>query len=116
MSILDAQFRTVTCNGTGCDKTVTFNQKDSQNVVNDNPWLQSVRVIQTADGRNLCYCSDVCEVNNVSSGAHNPPQAKKIIEMPTAGSDAVVRAAALAAAQAEEATRALKAGTPVTLS
>lgn len=115
MSIHDTVIRTITCNGPECKNTVTFEQKENKEAVDANPWLKSARVIQTGDGRNLVYCSDVCEVNGVGSGAHNPPEAKKVIEMPTGGSLDAIKKAAAAAKAAEEGTKALREGRPVNI-
>lgn len=112
MGIVDTTFRTISCNG--CDKTVTFDQKDAQKISQENPWLLNTRVLQTGDGRNFSYCSDLCEISGVQAGQHNKPEPKKIIEMP-AGAEYAIRQAAAAAKQQEAATAAIKAGQPVTL-
>lgn len=113
MSIVDSQFRTVTCNGPECKKTVTFNMQEkdkakAEAVMADNPWLKTLRLVQ-AHGENFAYCSDECEVNSVSLSIHNPPEERKIISIDGAGS-AQVRQAAAEAAAAAEAERAIKAG------
>jgi hypothetical protein len=108
MSIVDVQIRTITCNN--CDKTVTFNTKDHQQVVIDNPWLNASRVVQTGDGRNFVYCSDECEVVGIGTGSHNIPEKKQVAEV--TGGDAAIKMAALQAQAAEEATRAIKGGKP----
>lgn len=116
MSVFDSQFRTITCNGPECDKTVTYDVKEAQKVLTaeGNEWLKSVRFVQSSDGRNFAYCSDTCEVKGVGSGLHNQPEVKKIIaDAPT---PAAVAAAAAAAKNAEAANAAIKAGNPVTLS
>lgn len=113
MSILDSAFRTVTCDG--CNKTITFQQQDQEamkKAVEDNPWLKTLRIVQTSQGRNFAYCSDECELKSVSEGKHNPEEPKRVIAAPSAS--AMAQAAA-AAKQAEEATRNIKSGQPVTL-
>lgn len=112
MSIVDVQIRTVTCNAEGCNKTVTFDQKDAQSAFENNPWLKTLRIVQTAQGRNFCYCSDEHEISSVAAGFHNPEEPKKVIAVPQAG--AIAQAAAAAKAQ-EDANKALKSGGPVTL-
>ena len=74
MSIVDSQIRTITCDG-GCGKKILFDQKDQQATFqnNENAWLKGVRVIQTFDGRNFCYCGDECELKGVTLGKHNIP-------------------------------------------
>lgn len=114
---MDNVFRTISCDGPGCEKTVTFNQKDPEEIKKsheDNPWLNTSRVIQTGDGRTFIYHDDVCEVQGVASGKHNPPEQKKILEIPT-GADYAIKSAAAAAAQKAFAEKAIKAGEPVTL-
>lgn len=109
MSIVDSQFRTITCNT--CGKTVTFEPKDTVTVNDANSWLKTLRVIQTFQGRNYCYCSDECELAGVAAGNHNPVEVKKII----APSGNLVAQAAAAAKAAEETTKALKEGAGVVL-
>jgi len=118
MSIIDTNFRTVTCNGPNCNKTITFNMQEqdkekAQAVFNDNPWLKTLRIVQ-ASGKNFAYCSDTCEVESVTLGTHNPPEERKIIPI-DGGGRAQIREAAAAAAAAAEASRAIKAGENVTL-
>ena len=113
MAIVDVQIRTVTCNGVGCDKTVTYDAKDIQPTIEANPWLKTLRIVQTASGRNFAYHSDECELSAVAAGSHNPEEPKKIIAMP-AGANAIAAAAAAAKA-AEEGTKALKSGADIGL-
>lgn len=116
MGFVDAQIRTITCNGPECPKTITFDVSQAKQVLDTpgNEWMQTVRVVQTGDGRKFAYCSDACEIANVATGQHNLPQPKKIIDAPA--NAAAIKAAAESAAKAEAATAALKAGQPVTLS
>lgn len=118
MSILDSQFRTVTCNAPSCKNTVTFQQAQDQIAVKEameaNAWLKTTRLVQQIyGGRNFCYCSDACELEGVAANYHNPDEPKKIIATP-AGAGQIAQAAE-AAKRAEEATKALKAGGPVTV-
>lgn len=117
MSIIDNSYRTVTCNGEGCKNTVTFEQRQDNSGVKEavdaNPWLKTCRVVQQVfGGRNFVYCSDQCELAAVAKGDHNPEEPKKVISTPT---NAAVAQAAAAAKAAEEATKALKSGSGVTL-
>lgn len=115
MSILDSTVRTITCNGPQCHKSVTFFQKDNEQVVRDHDWLLSLLIV-VAYGQNFCFCSKMCVANALGSDTLDAPQQKKIIEMPTSGSgDAAIRAAAQAQAKAAEVTRNIKDGQPVTL-
>ena len=117
MPIVNVQFQTVTCDGPGCKNTVTFaaNPQDHAKAAAENPWLVSTRGVTAAGAnpdnspRTFVYCSDACEVNNVTAGAHNPPQ-KKVIDIAT-GSAALKQAAAQAAAQ-QAADKAIREGGP----
>ena len=115
MSQLQFVFVTISCDGPGCDKTVTFpaNEQGQAEALEDNPWLNTLRGVGTPDKRQLAYCSDECEAKGIAAGLHNKPERKRIIA-PTAGK-AEVDLAAKAAQQAREANEALHKGTPVTL-
>ena len=112
MSIVQQTFKSVTCNGPECKNTVTFEGGKEQAVAEITPWFKTLRMVQNAQGRNFCYCSDACEIANVATGAHNPEERKTIV-LP-AGANAI-DVAASQAAEAEAATKALKAGSGVTL-
>jgi hypothetical protein len=112
MSVIESLFRTITCDT--CGKSVTFDPKDPQSALEENPWIKTVRIVQRiADGRNFCYDSDECELKSVAAGQHNPEEPKKVVAFP-GGAQAIAQAAAAAKAQ-EESNRALKSGSPVTL-
>lgn len=113
--ILDVSVRTITCDGPECDKSISFLQKDNDMMVANTEWLRGLRLVQTLDGRNLCYCSDMCEINAIGNNVHNIPAPKKIIEIPSGSGESGIKAAAAAQAKAEEATRAFKTGQPVTI-
>lgn len=109
MPVLDVQVRTMTCDNE-CGKTITFDVKDAQKVVEENPWLNTGRFIQTGDRRGFFYCSDKCEVEATGTGKHNVPEPKKIVETPSVGAAQAIKIAAQAAENAREATKALKTG------
>lgn len=112
MSVIRQAFTTITCNGVGCANTVTFEDSKQQEVANETPWMRTIRVVQTGQGRNFVYCSDSCELSNVGAGAHNPEE-RKVIAFPQ-GANAMEMAAAQAKA-AENATKSLKEGSGVTI-
>jgi hypothetical protein len=115
MSIVQQTFKTISCNGPSCTKTVTYDaqQQDAeQQMAQDTPWIKNLRLVHNAQGRNFCYCSDECEIASIAEGNHNP-EVRKTIVLPT-GANAPQLAAAQAAA-AEKATKALKDGAGVTL-
>jgi len=103
----DQPLRTITCDNPDCNKSITFDRRQEKETFDDNPWMKSIRLVQTIDQRNLVYCSDVCEITGAKSGVHNLPVPKKIIE---AGSAAAVNAAAQAAELAKASDEALKSG------
>lgn len=109
MTIVDSAIRNITCDAEGCTKAVLYDRKDEKTVFDnpDNAWLKTTRVIQTADGRNFTYCSDLCEVNGTGSGKHNIPEPKKIVETTN---PAAIAMAAQAAAQARQADQTLREG------
>lgn len=106
MAFSDKQLRTIKCDGPGCDKVVEFDLKDVK-AIQAIEWLKGVRVVQTGDNRNMAYCSDVCEVKGVTTGAHNLQEKPTIVP---AASEADVRAAAVQAAGDAATTEALKTG------
>ena len=118
MSIVVTAYRTVTCNGPECQKSVTFEQNEKAQAETfakeENAWLKSFRIVKTPDGRELGYCGDVCEANAIKTGAHNLPEPKRIIA--GVANAAQVEQAAAAAKAAEAANTALRTGQPVTLS
>lgn len=110
MSIIDVGYRTVTCNGKGCDKTITFEPKNAPDVAKENVWLKNLRIVQ-ANGQNFSYCSSICEMTGIEAGLHDAPEEKKIVAVPTgAQATTAIQAAAAAAKAAEQATRQLKSG------
>lgn len=100
MSIIDTAIRAIQCDGPECTKQVMYDRKDEKATFElpENSWLKTTRVTQTADGRNLVYCSDVCEVKGTGTGKHNIPEPPKIVT-------ATNPAAIVAAAQASSASQ-----------
>jgi hypothetical protein len=116
MGVVQTVLNTITCNGPGCDKVITYAQAKEKETFElpENVWLMGLRTIQTLDQRKFSYCSDTCELKGVESGQHNKPEPKKIIS--NVATPAQIQQAADAAKAAEAATIAIKAGQPVTLS
>lgn len=107
MPILDSVIRTIKCElSEDCKHELTFDRKDEQAIFgnSENAWLKGTRVIQTADGRNLAYCSDACEVKGTATGKHNLPEAPKVVQANPAQAEAAAKLAA-ARTQAEKALR-----------
>ncbi len=111
MSIIDSAIRSITCDGPECTKQVLYDRKDEKTTFElpENSWLRATRVTQTADGRNIVYCSDICEVKGVGTGKHNIPEPPKIV---TTTNPAAIVAAAQAAANARQAEQAIRDGQP----
>ena len=111
MSTIVTSYVTISCDAEGCGKTATFNQtQEAENeAIKDNPWLNTVRFVQTMDKRKVQYCSDACEVLATGQGLHNPLEPKKIVP----GNQRDVNLAAQAAETAAKAQAAMKAGTGI---
>lgn len=111
MPIVDTQVRTISCDGPGCTKQVLFDRREEKATFDnpENAWIRTTRAIQTGDGRNFVYCSDVCEVKGVSTGNHNIPEAPKIV---TTANPAAIAAAAKAAANAKQIDQSIRDGQP----
>jgi hypothetical protein len=112
LSTVQTTFLTVSCDGPGCTKSVTFpgTEQGQLEAMRDAPWLNSLRIVQTSDKRQLGYCSDECEANAVGNGSHNKLE-KRIIT----ATGQQVDLAARAAEQARQTNAALHQGSPVVL-
>ena len=110
MGIIDSQIRAISCDGPGCPKQVMYDRKTEKETFElaENVWLRGTRVVQTADGRNVVYCSDICTVKGVETGVLNIPEQPKI----AMGNPAAIAAAAQAAANARQTNEAIKTGQP----
>jgi hypothetical protein len=106
--IKDSTIRTISCDGPACEKRVIFEQGDKSVFEKpENEWLKNSRVVSTNDGRVLSYCSDTCEVNNITAGKHNVQEQPKIEHN---ANPAAIAMAAQAAARARQADQALRDG------
>ena len=113
--ISQSLYKTVSCNGPGCENTVTYEASQEgadQAITLTTPWMKTLRVVQTKQGRVFAYCSDSCELGSIAAGNHNPEERKQIVLPQGANAQ---QQAAYEAARAEAATKAIKAGGPVTL-
>jgi len=110
MGIVDSQIRAISCDGPECTKGIMYDRKAEKETFElpENVWLRATRVTQTADGRNLVYCSDVCEVKAIGTGVHNILEQPKLV----AGNQAAIAQAAQAAAHARQTNEAIKSGHP----
>ena len=107
MPLVDQPIRSIKCDNSECNKEIVFDRRNEKEVFEANPWLTSLRLVQTVDNRNLTYCSDICEIMGAKTGQHNRPEPKRIIETSNA---AVVAQAAAAAEAAKASDVALKSG------
>ena len=101
----------IKCDRPGCPNEISYdalNKVVVEEVRKNNPWLVAIRITKTSDNREFLYCSDVCEIEQIKSGVHNPPEQKRIID---AASPAAVKAAAAAADAARQSDVNLKSGT-----
>ena len=105
MPFSDKQIRTIKCDGPDCKKEVTFDLTDVK-AIQAIEWLKGVSVVATGDQRNLCYCSDVCEVKGITTGVHNLKEKPKV----AVASEAEVKQAVAAAENEAKVTEALKTG------
>lgn len=82
--VVQKQVRTIKCDSEGCKNEIAFDPSPAaaQLVIAANPWMNTVKVVTTGDGRNLCYCSDECVVKAATSGVLNMPT-KKVIDIAT---------------------------------
>jgi|SRR5579859_6593134 len=101
----------VKCDRPGCTNEASYNAMDKvavEEIKKNNLWLASIRFVKTQDGREFLYCGDICEIEQIKSGVHNPPEQKRIIDNAT---PAAVKAAAAAADAARQSDANLKTGT-----
>lgn len=113
MSTVISSFVSLSCDAPDCDKNVTFPQTEQAQAeaLLEHPWLNSLRFVNTPDGRKFNYCSDECEAKAIGLGTHNKLE-KRII---TESNPASVNLAAKAAEQARIAEAKIRAGQSVTV-
>lgn len=114
MPIIDTAIRSIACDAPECTKALMYDRKDEKATFEnpENAWLRSSRVVQSADGRNMVYCSDTCEVKGTASGRHNLPEPPRVV---AAGNAAAIAAAAQAAANAKTTEQAIRDGKPASI-
>lgn len=118
MPIQDVVIATLKCDNEKCTNEVMFPKTQQglpAEVADKNPWMKTARLIQTSDGRVRYYCTDACEVEGIKAGEHNPPEPKKVIDMPTGAALEAIKQAARDEIARRQGTQALKEGRPVTL-
>lgn len=78
MPITDKVTREIKCDNKKCDKAVSFDPQDQKAVAELPDWLRSLRSINLGNGARFVYCSDICEVEGVTTGDHNVPEPPKV--------------------------------------
>ena len=94
MPISDQTTRTIKCDNTKCDKVVTFDLQDQAAIAALPDWLRTYRNVVLGNNTKFGYCSDVCEVEGVTSGTHNVPEPKQVVEASPADANRVAAQAA----------------------
>jgi len=101
MAIADLMSRTITCDNEKCTgfegkspNTVTFNPQNQEEISKLPDWLRTTRTITLGNNTRFTYCSDVCEVEGVTTGKHNVPEPKQVQEATPAQAATVVKQAA----------------------
>lgn len=84
-SSTDAQIRTIACDGKDekgapCVNTISFDVQNQEAIATLPDWIRTYRTITLGNNRRFGYCSDVCEVNGVTTGDHNVPEPQRIQE------------------------------------
>ena len=95
MPISDQTTRTIKCDNTKCDKVVTFDLQDQAAIAALPDWLRTYRNVVLGNNTKFGYCSDVCEVEGVTSGTHNVPEPKQVVEASPADANRVAAQAAV---------------------
>lgn len=88
-----SQIRTMKCDAPGCDKEVTFDVLNQEDIAKLPEWLKTGRNVQLGNRAGYFYCGDVCEVKGVTTGQHNIPEPTKVQGATPAQADEVIRAA-----------------------
>lgn len=76
----DAVIRTIKCDNKKCDKETSFNPQDPAAIAAMPTWVRTYRMINLGNGARFGYCSDVCEVEGVTTGDHNVPEPPAVQE------------------------------------
>jgi hypothetical protein len=89
MGMSDKQIRTIACDNKKCDKTITFELGDQEAIAKLPDWLRTYRNVILGNNNKFGYCSDVCEVEGVTTGDHNVPEPKQVQEATAADANRV---------------------------
>ena len=89
MPISDKTTRTIKCDNKKCDKEVVFDLQDQEAISKMPDWLRTYRNVVLGNQSKFGYCSDVCEVEGVTTGDHNVPEPKQVQEATAADANRV---------------------------
>lgn len=92
--VKDEMVRTIKCDNPKCDKEVSFSPQNSEQIVALPDWVRTTRSITLGNNQRFIYCSDVCEVEGVTTGNHNVPEPPKVQEATGADMQQAIKAAA----------------------
>jgi hypothetical protein len=95
MPISDQTLRTIKCDNAKCDKIISFDLQDQAAIAALPDWLRTYRNVVLGNNTKFGYCSDVCEVEGVTSGTHNVPEPKQVQEASPADAQRVAAQAAI---------------------
>jgi|SRR5208282_3032447 len=95
MPISDKTTRTIKCDNTKCNKEVTFDLQNQAEIAALPDWLRTYRNVVLGNQTKFGYCSDVCEVEGVTTGNHNVPEPKQVQEATAADANRVAAQAAV---------------------
>jgi hypothetical protein len=80
LPISDKTTRSIKCDNAKCDKEVSFDLQDQAAIAALPDWLRMYRNVVLGNNQKFGYCSDVCEVEGVTTGQHNVPEPKQVQE------------------------------------
>ena len=98
MGMLDKTTRTIKCDNKKCDKEIAFDLQDQAAIAALPDWLRTFRNVVLGNNTRFGYCSDVCEVEGVTTGDHNVPEPKQVVEATAADASKVAAQAKIAEA------------------
>ena len=92
MGFADVISRTIKCDAKGCLNSHSFNPQIEEEVAALPLWIRTTRTVTLGNRQQFTYCSDVCEVNGVTTGDHNVPEPKQVQEATPAQANQTIQA------------------------
>jgi len=93
ITTVDKMSRTIKCDSKKCENQTTFDPQSAEAVVALPDWVRTYRMVTLGNGARFGYCSDVCEVEGVTTGDHNVPEPKQVQEATGADMQRVIEQA-----------------------